>query len=122
MIVFVGDKPSPRMRPGAKPFEGAACEQRLKEWIDFVKPFFLPRPVGKHYEIVNQCDHVWAELYYWHCMGHKLVALGNNASKALKGIPHFKLPHPSGSNRQINNKKFIKAKLEECKKWLYEEI
>ena len=33
MIIFVGDRPSPKMKPGAKPFEGAACEKRLKEWI-----------------------------------------------------------------------------------------
>jgi len=37
MVIFVGDKPSPKMKPGAKPFEGAACEKRLKEWLKLQK-------------------------------------------------------------------------------------
>jgi len=48
------------------------------------------------------------------------VAFGTNASKFLKknNIPHFKLPHPSGLNRQINDKAYIISKLDECKKYI----
>jgi hypothetical protein len=119
MIIFVGDKPSPRMKPGAKPFEGAACEKRLMAWIE---QLVKRRPVWRDCELHNRIDerfefHKARALYF----GYHLIALGNNASKALKGIPHFKLPHPSGRNRQINDKEFIKKKLLECKKWLKEQ-
>lgn len=112
MIIFVGDKPSPRMKPGAKPFEGAACEKRLKEWV---------KKLGGDMEYVvnsqpNTKDILLINL--WILLEHPIVALGNNASKKLKNVPHFKLPHPSGLNRQTNDKKFIDAKLKECKEWL----
>jgi uracil-DNA glycosylase len=116
MILFVGDKPSPKMKPGAKPFEGAACEARLKAWI---KELGLTL---NNYErnsccIINQIDLARSELLVTVCKPY-IVALGNNASKALGKIPHFKLPHPSGRNRQINDKSYIEARLAECKKYI----
>lgn len=120
MIIFVGDKPSSRMRPGAKPFEGAACEKLLYDWILDIIGYNAYEGLGyrKLATIVNQCDYNEYWFGYCHKKGHKFIALGNNASKALKSVPHFKLPHPSGRNRQINDPKFIEAKLRECKKWL----
>src|SRR5271165_2771603 len=104
MVLFVGDKPSKRMKPGAKPFEGAACEQRLKEWIEYL---INPRVFGSlEYKVINQCDYAYANFVAMSIRDkHILIALGNNSSKALETLPHFKLPHPSGRNRQINNKK-----------------
>jgi hypothetical protein len=116
MIIFVGDKPSPKMKPGAKPFEGAACEKRLKDWIYELthRSFFSDIP----YKIVNQADIPFGTFFSWHWRGDSLMALGNNASKALGNIPHFKLPPPSGLNRQLNDKKFIYKKIKDCKAWL----
>ena len=50
----------------------------------------------------------------------KFVALGNNATNFLKkfNVSHFKLPHPSGRNRQVNNEEFIQERLKACKEWL----
>jgi hypothetical protein len=114
MIIFVGDKPSKRMKPGAKPFEGAACERRVKSWINT-----LTRGGDDQYLIINQCDY---EFINFVAMvrrdGHRLIALGNNASKAISTVDHFKLPHPSGRNRQINDKAFISKRLNECREWL----
>ena len=116
MILIVGDRPSPKMKPGARPFEGAGCEQRLKEWISFLVghfDFFMA------YHIVNSTDEDFSEsLEYAKEKRIPIVALGNNASKALGDLPHFKLPHPSGRNRQINDALFIKMKLSECQDWL----
>jgi len=108
MIIFVGDKPSPRMKPGAKPFEGAACEKRLKEWIKQLNV--------DNFEIKNQCD--IKGISYFCNEPTIVIALGNVASKVLASIPHFKLPHPSGRNRQLNDKEFIANKLKECKDYL----
>lgn len=116
MILFVGDKPSKRVKPGAKPFEGAAYEKRLKEWIRYIG--------CKQYQLVNSGSLKDIEFLcavaanFYHV---SIVALGNSASEILTKVvktPHFKLPHPSGRNRQINDKIFIKKKLDECKQWL----
>jgi len=52
--------------------------------------------------------------------GDVYVALGNNASRALYGIPHFKLPHPSPKNRKLNDKEFIASELQKCYSYLKE--
>ena len=114
MIIFIGDKPSARMAKDARPFEGAACEQRLYDWIFEI----IPESVREH-TIINQCDYSYANFYAMHLRDkHILIALGNNASKALKNIPHYKLPHPSGKNRLLNNKKFVAKKLKACKNYI----
>jgi len=52
----------------------------------------------------------------------KIIALGNYASRALKklNVDHFKLPHPSGLNRKLNDKKWVDEQLALCKDWLNE--
>lgn len=113
MIVFVGDKPSKRTDPKV-PFKGAACQPRLMEWVKEITSEQVILLVNKDDIILS----AYLTLVII-CPGqHKLIALGNNASKRLKEFPHFKLPHPSGRNRQINNKEFIANKLLECKKYL----
>ena len=44
------------------------------------------------------------------------VALGNEASAALTAlkVPHFKLPHPSGLNRKLNDKAYVDRVLRDC--------
>lgn len=114
MILFVGDRPSKRTDPNV-PFKGAACETRLMEWIVAV----IPGDCTK-IRIINQCDYEDYELTYLCSHSEAVITLGANASKLLEILhcPHFKLPHPSGRNRQINDKAFIASKLEECRNWL----
>lgn len=112
MILFVGDKPSANMKTDAKPFEGAACEYRFKVWRRYLN-------VHKQYNIVNRVEKHFSIWVIWSIDdGDPIIALGNAASKALGSTPHFKLPHPSGRNRQINDKNFIKSRLDACKAWL----
>lgn len=108
MVIFVGDRPSKRTDPNV-PFKGAACEARLMEWIRYVtKDSFI---------IINSHNYDFLSAG-WQYSGLLIIALGNNASKRLGCMPHFKLPHPSGRNRQINDKAYIINKLDECKKYL----
>lgn len=109
MILFIGDKPSKRTDPNV-PFKGAACEPRLIEWICVVAG-------NEPYAIFNRKDIVWEHFQH---ENYKVVALGNAASTTLSqyDIPHFKLPHPSGRNRQINHIAFINEQLELCKKYI----
>lgn len=123
MIIFVGDKPSSKMKPGDRPFQDAACEKRLMEWITY-----LTVTTANSYKIVNS-NTPQDMSYITDCYARfekikgcevRCVALGNNASNRLKacGVPHFKLSHPSGRNKQLNDKTFIEQKLKECREWL----
>lgn len=50
----------------------------------------------------------------------KVLALGVRVSDVLElmGIDHFQLPHPSGLNRQLNDKKLVHNRLTLCKNYL----
>jgi hypothetical protein len=130
MILFVGDKPSSKMKPGAKAFQGAACEARLKEWAEYLTGYSRletiireSKPFGynREYWTVNANDGNF-ESYLETARKYPdiVVALGNNASDSLTklGTPHFKLPHPSGRNRQINDKEYIQSRLNACKSYI----
>jgi len=56
------------------------------------------------------------------CFGHdRVVALGNFPSEALRriGVDHFTLPHPSGLNRKLNDKRYELERLELCRKYIH---
>jgi hypothetical protein len=134
MILFVGDKPSPKMKPGAKAFEGADCEARLVEWIAFLLDITklerlfdsrvdtgLKKKAKLTYYLLNSDDETFSMVASKHnTYVTATIALGNEASKALTklGTPHFKLPHPSGRNRQINDKEYIQSRLNACKSYI----
>lgn len=113
MTFFVGDSPSPKMIPGAKAFQGAACEKRLMEWIAILGV--------TEFSIINSSEHELRNLETLSgAFDFAVVALGNNASTRLnqRDLSHFKLPHPSGRNRQLNDKTFVANRLKACKTWL----
>lgn len=112
LIIFVGDSPSPRMTPGAPAFQGAACESRLKEWIATL----LPEDCT--YQLINRVDKNFEEIKNAQAI---FIALGVNASRALKGVPHCQLPHPSGLNRKLNDKEWLQTQLQNCKLWILEQ-
>lgn len=49
-----------------------------------------------------------------------VICLGGIVSKQLylNDIDHFRLPHPSPRNRQLNNKKYVYNELLACKNYL----
>lgn len=50
----------------------------------------------------------------------KIIALGRTVAVHLDHmeIDHFVMPHPSGLNRLLNDKKFVDLKLQACKNYL----
>lgn len=50
----------------------------------------------------------------------KVIALGNTAADAMKrlGIECYKMPHPSGRNRQLNDDDFVAEKINGLKEYL----
>ena len=105
-IVFVGDEPSKSNISPDIPFVGAKCFPRLITWINRLKP---------DYYIVLNSDTVGSisDVNKLYKFGFIVIALGQKASQRLTkfGIPHKSLPHPSGLNRKINNKKYIDEQL-----------
>lgn len=57
----------------------------------------------------------------WCYQADKVVTLGAEARKVvlLLALSHFPLPHPSGLNRQINEKERLERSLLECKNWIW---
>ncbi len=52
--------------------------------------------------------------------GDKIVALGKTAEYGCSalGITFLAMPHPSGMNRQLNDKEFVARKIEELRKFI----
>lgn len=112
-VVFVGDEPSQTNIDPDIAFVGAKCFQRLTEWINYLRP--------DYYICLN--SHTDNDIFKIERLkedGFKVIALGNKASERLTKwqIQHYKLPHPSGLNRKINDKKIIEHELDTCLVWL----
>jgi hypothetical protein len=104
------------MKTGAPAFKGAACEPRLMEWINYIG--------GGAYMIINSTDKDFDAAVFDALMTNMpIIVLGKAAAKAianwgLKESAYFVLPHPSGRNRQLNDKLWVYFKLLEAKEWV----
>jgi hypothetical protein len=126
MIWIVGSNPSPKNSNPLVPFWGTKSYETLSKWLEFLG-------INKH-GLLNVSNEVTSgklpkitkeDLFRLRTKlsgATKVIALGNTASMALKQlqIKHFKLPHPSGRNRLLNDKAFIQLELGRCKEWLNE--
>jgi uracil-DNA glycosylase len=115
-LLLVGDKPSKKNKDPNVAFVGTASHKRIQEWLNKIltsKAKIL---------MVNRVDPQFHRtLIHATLNQYKIVALGNEAAQALVeyGIVNFfKLPHPSGKNRKLNNKAFVAAELANCKTWI----
>jgi len=122
MILFVGDSPASKNIDPNVPFVGTQSYKRLLEWIwrmDIdISNVEMVNQSGINFEcLVSECSS-----YY----NGRIIALGNNATNAIQeyGVKHrfksnvFKLPHPSGRNHKLNDKKWLTKQLKLCKMWL----
>jgi len=127
-VLFVGDKPSRLNTDPNVAFKGAACEKRLQRWIDEVTlktglaAWLQESRCREEYEIINCVDKDATYIVITYILQDwPIVALGNNAAKFLASInaaPYYKLPHPSGRNRQINDRAFIMNRLRACQSYI----
>lgn len=124
MIIFVGDQPSSKNIDARIPFVGTVSYKRLLEWcykmdIDVTDVIIVNRngirPYGTSFvEFCGNC----VSVDYQH--EDKVIALGEKAAEALSKVPvsYFTLPHPSGRNRKLNDKRYVNKVLKQCKEWL----
>lgn len=112
-VLVLGRNPS--KRGGSSP-----TIRRLKSWMDALELDFVSFDnVSHRFGSINlkDIDHKHVREI---CRGYdKILTLGTAASTALDimAIDHFSLPHPSGLNRQLNQRSFIQQKLDSC--WDY---
>lgn len=110
-VLFVGDKPSAKNFDPKVAFEGSKSGETLKAWA---KLMGLRK---QDYMAINRVDEFFVECCKSFSNADKaIITLGVHAHKALlkAGVPHFPLPHPSGLNRKLNDKKALAANLARC--------
>lgn len=116
LTIFVGDEPSKLNTDHNKAFVGAKCNKRLDKWISYLG--LNEKQTLK----INSKDTVDLALikYAASDKNNNVVALGNLAAKRLKmaDILFYKIDHPSGLNRKLNDKAYEKKMLDDCKEWL----
>ena len=112
-VLFVGDEPSPKCFDKTIAFVGTRSYTILLEWWKKLWPIGIAVENSHN----KQC---LKNIKYYHNLNYKVVALGNKASARLTkmGIEHFKLPHPSGRNRKLNDPNFIDSELEKCNNYI----
>lgn len=114
-VTVVGDRPSSKNTSPDIAFYGTRSMDTLAEWLFWI---------GLHkYQVIfinSHEDSLLDAIENHVAAGNVIVACGNNASSRLakRGIEHFKLPHPSGRNRKLNDRNFIDSELEKCKTYL----
>lgn len=94
---------------------------RLYKWLDHLNI--------KHVSFINlyedyEPDYKERKSEYIKCISggyDRILALGNTVSECLTDmdVDHHRLPHPSGLNRKLNDKKFVDEQLQICKNYIW---
>src|SRR5665213_2208169 len=122
MIYFIADKPGKGNLSESVPLVGTSSYKTLLRWCGE-----MDLDVTRM-RMFNQSDKPFeglsgVSLNLAITKGHiKVIALGGEAKKYLlkAGIEEFfVLPHPSGRNRLLNDEKFVKKTLEQCRDYIY---
>lgn len=121
MIIVVGDKPGKKNVDPNIPFVGTQSYKTLLGWI-----WEMDIDISQVY----LCNKDSEDLSFWYDQYRKkdrcvrFICLGEASDKKLSrdGIEiRFKLPHPSGLNRKLNDKEWLAEQLKLCKEWLDEQ-
>ncbi len=115
-VVFVGDTISKTNVHSEVAFVGSKCFTTLVKWIKVIKPDYyicINSDTWQDMGIIRELD-VATDFIF--------IALGNKASNRLNkyGVEHYKLDHPSGLNRKINDSEYVTEMLNKCKEWIRE--
>lgn len=118
-LLLVGDKPSKKNTDPSVAFVGTRSHKTIENWLSQMVE------EGAEVVLVNRVDPKFAQLLiHASLQKYKIVALGVEAAQALvnHGITRFfRLPHPSGRNRKLNDKKYVAQVLAQCKQWIKED-
>ena len=116
MIYFIGDKPSKKNIDKNVAFVGTRSYKTLLDWIYRMNLSLNSICLFNHARFIQtNDDRIMTDF-------DVVIALGNEASNALtkENIPHLKIPHPSGKNYLLNDKKAVDKFLKQCKDYIGE--
>lgn len=122
-VLFVGDTPSRLNKDPKIAFVGARCHSILITW-QMLLGVDNSRLVNS-----NDPEKLRTDIIRHHWLGYKIVALGNEAQKRIARViksedlkvSFYKIDHPSGLNRKLNDKKYLDNMLEQCYNWINHE-
>lgn len=115
-VIVVGINPakgSPKIKGTLARLAGWMDKIGIKHW-SFINCVPEPGPYSLKqvdYDHVSSCTNGY----------DKIIALGGFPSSALSrlGINHHVLPHPSGLNRNLNDKVYEEDQVNRCKDYIY---
>lgn len=117
-VLFVGSNPSRKNLKTEQPFEGTLSHRTLLAWIAElgINEYTLAN-VSNRLDFKSPTREELAILRSRALKYDIVVALGNNAAKALKSLSlcYIKLPHPSPRNRMLNDKPQLKRILADAR-------
>lgn len=124
-VLLVGANPS-RHNKTEEAFIGSRSGKTLQLWLEYmeISDYTLLNAsdrILKPKERLRIGDFKLERLLIASKKHDEIIALGGDAAKAcdLLQLKFHLLPHPSGLNRQNNDKKLVKLKLDELKKVLW---
>lgn len=114
MLLILGESAS-KKDPGGVLTPKSQSGRRLEEWLGVLDPqsdWYVMK--------YNVSDISKGSLLRWKHNIDAILTLGVRAANHLYRweIEHIRLPHPSGRNRIINDKEFVKRRLKEVAKQL----
>ena len=112
-VVFVGDEPGRLNINKDIAFVGTRSMETLAKWIKTIQPDYYVCYNSHTSENLDKIDSLYKNNF-------NVVALGNKASNRLKklNITHYKLPHPSGLNRNLNDHQKLSLDLALCRLYI----
>lgn len=128
-VLFVGSNPSIHCFNPSVAFVGTKSLTTLELWISEIRlnmQYYFP------YHMANASSRITSTpkisdmdleslgIYCEYVQPFAVIALGKYAVKACKkmGWEYFELPHPSGLNRKLNDKNYVKTALKQCSDYL----
>ena len=120
-ILVIGLNPSNRPTHGNRHVKNSTFD-RLHRWMDEIEV--------EHFSFMNVNDRrgrttmkdvdfeTISEVSYTYT---RIVCLGGFVSRVLErmGIQHFRMPHPSPLNRQLNDKDYERKMIDECRRYVW---
>ena len=126
LVYFIADKPTKGNVSQEIPLVGTQSYKTLLEWIGEMDIDIT------RVRLYNQTDEPFSNMMAKVSLNKAIslkqicvIALGQKAANYLKkaGINNFFiLPHPSGRNRLLNDKAFVRMKLGACRQYVYKGV
>lgn len=123
LVYFIADRPTKDNISPEIPLVGTGSYRTLLEWIGLMNVDITR--VRLYNQSDNPFNNIMAKISLNKAIELKqiaVVALGQKAATYLKKtgiVNYFTLFHPSGKNRLLNDKNFVKLRLEACQKYIY---